>query len=339
MKNTAKSANLRAIGDLRYEDIPLQPCGDDEVLVAVKSCGICGSDISRVYTKGTYHFPTVIGHEFSGKVVHDPKGKLENAHVVIFPLLPCFKCKNCEEKSYATCENYDYYGSRRNGGMTEYIAVKRWNVLVMPNSLSFDEGAMCEPVSVARHATLKLEITKGDSVLISGAGPIGIIAGRWAKLFGAKDVYYVDIDKRKIDFAETLGFSEYKSGITVDCAIEGTGFSDALETCLAAVKPHGRAVFMGNPAGEITMSQNTYWYILRKELKISGTWNSSYNDIQNDWKESISAMADGKIDVKPLITHKFPLEKCNVAFEMMKNREEFYNKVILNMNEEKNEND
>lgn len=215
--------------------------------------------------------------------------------------------------------------------MTEYIAVKRWNLVKMPSGLSYDEGAMCEPVSVARHAAGKLNISKGESVFISGAGPIGLIAGQLAVLFGAKKVYYTDIDKRKLEFAKTLGFYEWENGTVTDCALEGTGYSDALQKCLETVKPHGRMVLMGNPAGEVTMSQNTYWQILRKELCINGTWNSSYNDVVNDWHESITAMADGKLNVKPLITHKFPLSECNTAFKMMKNKTEFYNKVILNM--------
>ena len=159
----------------------------------------------------------------------------------------------------------------------------------------------------------KLEISKGETLFISGAGPIGLIAGQWAVLFGAKRVYYTDIDKRKLEFAKALGFYEYESGIAADCALEGTGYSDALQKCLEAVK-------------------NTYWHILRKELCINGTWNSSYNDTVNDWRESIKAMSDGRLNVKALITHKFPLSECNAAFEMMKNKTEFYNKVILNMN-------
>lgn len=339
MKKTVKSANLYALNDLRYEDTSLMECKCDEVLVEIRSCGICGSDISRVYTKGTYHFPTIIGHEFSGKVVYDPEDKLFGKKVVVFPLLPCFECESCKVGSYATCENYDYYGSRRDGGMTEYLAVKRWNVLVLPDNLKFDEGAMCEPVSVARHAVLRLDIKKGDNIFISGAGPIGIIAGQWAKMFGAENIYYIDVDKRKIEFAKSMGFFEYEDGIGIDCFIEGTGYSDALKKCLEVIKPHGCAVFMGNPAGDINLSQSTYWHILRKELKISGTWNSSYNDMENDWKESLKAMSEGKINVKPLITHKYPLSECNVAFEMMKNKTEFYNKVILNMNEESEMND
>ena len=331
---TTKCANLYAINDLRYEDMAFPTCGEDEVLLQVKSCGICGSDLPRVYSKGTYHFPTVIGHEFSGKVVCDPRGEFTEKNVVVFPLLPCFRCKSCAEGSYATCESYDYYGSRRDGGMTEYLAVKRWNLLLMPDGLSYDEWAMCEPISVARHAILKLNIGQGDTVFISGAGPIGLIAGQWAKLFGAKAVYYIDIDESKLDFAKKLGFYEYREGIVTDCALEGTGHESGLAACLEAVKPHGRMVLMGNPAGNVTLTQKTYWHILRKELLISGTWNSSYNNIQNDWKESLAALASGKIDVKPLITHKFPLSECSKAFEMMRDRKEFYNKVILNLNEE-----
>lgn len=328
---TMRCANLHGINDLRYEDIPMPESGQDEVLVEVKSCGICGSDIPRVYTKGTYHFPTVIGHEFAGRVVWDPQKEYEGQKMAVFPLLPCFHCKSCEEGNYATCENYDYYGSRRNGGMSEYIAVKRWNLLRVPESVSYNEAAMCEPVSVARHAICKLNIKEGDNLLISGAGPIGILAGQWAKSFGAGQVYYFDIDERKIELAKQLGFARYQEGQNINCVLEGTGYSDALAKCLAAVEPSGRMVLMGNPAGEMTLSQNTYWYILRKELTVYGTWNSSYNDRQNDWEESLKAMADGRINVKPLITHAYPLEACKHAFEMMKNKTEFFCKVMLTM--------
>ena len=333
MNKNVFAANLHAVGDLRYEQVPLAKCKNDEVLVNIKSCGICGSDISRVFSKGTYNFPTIIGHEFSGEVSYDPKGELAGKKVVVFPLLPCFQCESCKEKNYATCQSYNYYGSRCDGGMSETLPVKRWNLVELPDNLSFDEGAMCEPVSVARHATLKLDIQKDDDVLITGAGPIGIIAGQWAKLMGAKDIYYIDIDSEKIEFARKMGFFAYDKGIIVDCFIEGTGFSDALAKGLEAIKPQGKVVLMGNPGKEITLEQNSYWHILRKELSIRGTWNSSFNDIQNDWRESLIAMAEGKINVKPLITHKYPLERCNEAFLMMKNKVEFYSKVILNMNE------
>lgn len=332
MKDFVKAANLYAVNDLRYEDIPLPEKSGDEVLVEVKSCGICGSDVSRVFSKGTYSYPTVIGHEFAGKVVCDETGELLNKKVVIFPLLPCFECENCKTENYATCKQYDYYGSRRDGGMSEYIWVKRWNILVMDEELTYDEGAMCEPVSVARHAVCKLNIQKGETFFVSGAGPIGLIAGMWAKLFGAEQVYYTDIDERKIKFAEKLGFSEYKDGISIDCVLEGTGHQSGVKKCLEVVKSQGRCVFMGNPDGDVLMERDTYWQILRKELKIFGTWNSSYSENQNDWKESIKAMSEKKIDVRPLITHKFDLADCNKAFETIKDKKEFCVKAMLNMN-------
>lgn len=334
MKKSIKVANLHGINDLRYENIELAKKNGDEVLVEVKSCGICGSDIPRVFQKGTYNFPTVIGHEFAGKVVYDEKEELTNKKVAVFPLLPCFKCENCKKENYATCENYDYYGSRRNGGMSEYIWVKRWNVVVMEEALDYDEGAMCEPVSVAHHAVEKLDVKEGETLFVSGAGPIGLIVGMWAKLFGAKEVYYFDIDERKIDFAKKLGFSKYENGILVDCVLEGTGHQSGIEKCLDVVKSQGKCVFMGNPSDDVFLKRDTYWQILRKELKISGTWNSSYNEIKNDWKESLKAMAEKKINVKPLITQKFSLEDCNKAFETIKNKKEFCVKVMLNMNEE-----
>ena len=331
-----KCANLHAINDLRYEELPMPQCNEDEVLVQVKNCGICGSDVPRVYTKGTYSFPLVIGHEFAGKVVMDPTGELTGKKVAVFPLLPCFSCDSCKAENYATCENYDYYGSRRNGGMSEYIAVKRWNLLEVADHVSYQEAAMCEPASVARHAVSKLNIKEGENLLVSGAGPIGILVGQWAKAFGAKDVYYFDVDDRKIDFCKKLGFREYENGVQIHCVLEGTGFADALSKCLEAIVPGGRMVLMGNPAKEVCLSQNTYWHILRNELTVYGTWNSSYNPRQNDWVESLKAMAEGLIDVKSLITHVFPLAECNKAFEMMKNREAFFNKVMLEIGGEEN---
>jgi len=329
-----KCANLHAINDLRFEETDRPVCASDEVLVRVKSCGICGSDVPRVFTKGTYHFPTIIGHEFSGIVAEDSEGKLVGKRVAVFPLLPCFSCESCKTENYAACVDYDYYGSRRDGGMAEYIAVKRWNLVELPDNISYDEGAMCEPISVGRHAVMKLNIQKGENLLISGAGPIGIIAGQWAKSMGAGDVYYFDIDSRKIEFAKTLDFKEYEEGVKIDCVIEGTGHSGAIERCLAAIKPFGKIVLMGNPAGDVTFSQKTYWYILRKELTVLGTWNSSYAERNNDWKESVAALSGGKLAVKALITHKYPIERCNEAFSLMAERKEFFNKVMLSVSEE-----
>ena len=337
MKKTNYVANLYEIGDLRYEERAIPTPLDDEVLVKIRACGVCGSDLGRVFTSGTYHFPTVIGHEFAGEVIEDPKGEWTGKRVAVFPLLPCFSCDSCKAEEYATCKSYDYYGSRRDGGMSEYLAVKRWNLLALPDGVSFEAGAMCEPISVARHAVRKLGIEAGDRVLITGAGPIGVIAGQWARAMGAKAVYYIDIDEEKLTAAQAFGFEKHTEGCHIDCAIEGTGASSALEAALAAVKPFGRVVLMGNPSREVTLSQKGYWHVLRKELSLRGTWNSSFGETENDWRASLSALAEGKLDVLPLISHRFPLAKVNEAFALMKEKRERYHKVMLVMEDKEND--
>ena len=332
-KNAMKALNLHGVGDLRLDEMPLPACDEDEVLVKIGSCGVCGSDLPRVYTKGTYHFPTVIGHECAGTVVHDPRGELTGVRAAIFPLLPCFTCEACQREAYALCANYDYYGSRRDGGMAEYLAVKRWNLLPLPEGVSMDAGAMCEPAAVARHAVRKLGDVNSKHLLISGAGPIGLLVAMWARSEGVGRVSFFDLDEAKVQFAVEMGFSAYVDGEAVDLAIEGTGASGAMVRCLDALCAGGRMVLMGNPIGAMDLSQADYWKILRKELVLCGTWNSSYAEQENDWREALAAMSDGRIQPELLISHRVLLEKGIEALEMMKNRTETYRKVMLNMGE------
>ncbi len=329
MDKKMAALSLFAVGDLRLIETEIPTCKEDEVLVKIKNCGICGSDIGRVFKNGTYHFPTIPGHEFAGEVVFDPNGDLNGKRMVVFPLLPCFKCEMCKKGMYAQCSSYDYYGSRRDGAFAEYIAVKKFNLLEIPENVSFEEGAMCEPVSVALHAVKKAGIKRGDTVLISGAGPIGLIAGQWARMFGAEKVLMFDIDSEKIEFCKKNGFYEYKENDEFHIAIEGTGAGNALARIIEGISASGKIVLMGNPAREVSLSPKNYQQILRKELRLEGTWNSSYSDVQNDWKESLAAMADGKLNLKPLITHRVSLSECGAMLEKMRDKKEFYCKVMI----------
>ncbi len=322
-----KCLNLHAVGDICLDEKEIPELLCDEVLVKVKCCGVCGSDIGRVYSHGTYHFPTVIGHEFSGEVVEDKSGEYTGKRVTVFPLLPCFSCDMCKSENYAQCRSYDYYGSRRDGGFSEYIAVKKWNLTELPDHVSFEEGAMCEPTSVALHAVKKLGDLTGKTVLITGAGPIGIISGFWARKFGADKIYYIDIDTQKIEFAEKFGFEEH-DGREVDVCIEGTGAASAVAMAIASVKAFGKIVLMGNPGGDVSLSAKDYQNILRKELSLLGTWNSARGDTVNDWREALSAMDCGDLPIRELITHRVSLENCISALEMMHEHREFYCKVV-----------
>lgn len=340
-----KACVLHAIGDLRYEEVKTPVPGSGEVLLKIKASGICGSDIQRVFEKGTYRFPTVPGHEFAGEVVGAADGldpSLIGRRAAVFPMLPCMRCECCSVGEYAQCKNYDYYGSRRDGGFAEYSAVKAWNLVFIPPSLSYEEAAMCEPAAVAIHALSQSGLAFGETLAVYGAGTIGVMIAKIARAAGAAKIILVDKDKKKLEFAKTLGF-EYlvcdpendpaaeifrmTDNRGADVTVEGTGVSRALENCFRSAAPFGRVVLMGNPVGDMYAGQKAYWEILRKQLTLKGTWNSSYNGMRNDWKKAVEALA--KLNFKELITHTFDLSGCKKAFETVKDPNEFTVKVMF----------
>jgi len=325
---------LEAIGELQLRRVPKPVPGKGEVLLKVAACGVCGSDIPRIYEKGTYTFPTIPGHEFSGRV----------EAAAVFPLLPCRACPSCEIGSYATCSSYDYKGSRSDGAFAEYVCVPEWNLILAPDGLSGEELAMAEPAAVAVHALRRGGLDIGDNVLISGAGPIGLMLAQWARAWGASRVLLADVDDRKLAFARDNGFEdvvnpslqdlqawtlEQTGGAGVDLAVEGAGHPASWENCLRAARPGGRVVLMGNPSGPMGLTQNGYWEMLRKQLTVVGTWNSDYAEFpKNEWKLAVQAMAEGKLSVRPLITHPVAFDELGEAIGMMRNRASFFNKVM-----------
>lgn len=338
-----KAARLHAIGDLRVESVPVPQVADGEALVQIAYSGICGSDISRVLTKGTYSFPTIPGHEFSGTVVDCPSDPTRvGDRVAVFPLIPCGDCAMCAVGEYAACANYDYYGSRRDGGFGAYQSVRLENLIALPDNVSLEAGAMVEPAAVAVHAIAAAPIQLGDSVAVVGAGPIGLMAAQLAAARGA-EVYLVDLDRRKLELAEAHGWArgvlageqdaaEAIRGATgggVHVAIEAAGVSSTLATCLRGVRPFGHVVLLGNPAGAMNLQQDDYWQILRKQLTCVGVWNSSHNPVRDDWRVAVEAMARGDLDPEPLITHRFQLDQANEAFRVAVDHDELSIKIMF----------
>ena len=344
-----KALVLHGPGDLRYEeDVPMPEPAADEVLLKVLAAGICGSDIPRVFTKGVKHYPMIIGHEFSGEVVavgEDADPRLAGSRAAVFPLLPCFSCAACEKKNYASCSNYDYYGSRRDGAFAEYIAVKDWNLMLLPDNVSAMTAAMMEPCAVAVHALGKSGVKRGDSVCIFGAGAIGLILAKLADLQGAERVILLDIDDAKLEFARGQGFRHVfnnrgdsyleevfalTGGQGPDICIDAAGVPATVAGCLKAVRAAGTVVLMGNPSGDILLNQDDYWAILRKQLTLKGTWNSDYGKgVNNDWDRALKYLSSGKLDISGLVTHTFALEDGVDAFRMIRDRSAFNIKVLF----------
>ena len=349
-----KACVLHGVADLRYEEVPTPSPRFGEVLVEVKACGVCGSDIPRVFSKGTYRFPTIPGHEFSGVVAAaGPAGtgaSLIGRPVTVFPLIPCRKCAACETGAFAQCADYDYLGSRSDGAFAEYVRVPEWNLVPLPDGVTFEEAAMTEPCAVALHAVRQAAIEPGDTVLIMGAGPVGLMVAMWARIDGAGRVLLADIDDAKLEFAQRLGFDrtfnparsgnvatwvQDTSAPGADVAIDAAGSAPAVEACLASARNFGRVVLLGNPAGDMKFSQDAYWSILRKELVIRGTWNSTRTQLRgNEWQIALDFIAARRLPLNGLITHRVSLEKLPDALQMMSDKRTFFNKVMFAKNGE-----
>lgn len=330
-----KAYVLHGIGDLRYEDRPLPEIRPGWALVKVLAAGICSSDIPRIFEKGTYHFPTIPGHEFSGRVeqVADAgDSQWIGKRVGVFPLIPCKKCASCEKGQYETCSNYDYIGSRRDGGFAEYVAVPVWNLIELPETVSDVQGALLEPAAVALHAVRRAQIFPGASVCVVGSGAIGLLAGQWAKILGAERVAVKGRSEAKKQIVQQCGLeyaADFRAGEEFDCVIEAVGSAQALEESLLLTAPGGRLVLMGNPDGPRTLSQDLYWRILRKQLTLIGTWNSSYGNDNSDWMEAVQTMANGDLQTDAVVTHILGNTELMRGLAIMHSCSEFYCKVVV----------
>ena len=344
-----KAAVLHAIGDLRVEQIATPTPGPGEILVRIGSCGICGSDVPRVFTKGTYHFPTVCGHEFAGTVAATGAGATlaVGTPVTVFPLLWCGKCPECERGEYARCDDYDYLGSRSDGGFAEYVVAPQKNCLPLPTGVSLEEGAMTEPAAVALHAVKRSGLKAGEAVAVFGAGPIGLLVAQWARALGAARVMVFDIAPRNLELARTLGFTEVfdskakdpvkqveelTNGRGVDVTLEAAGVPVTFTAAVASAGAGGRVVMLGNPSGDVTLPAKLISQMMRRELALVGTWNSSYSasGLPDDWRTVLAAVASGSVKLKPLITHRFGLDDTLAGMNVMKDRREFVAKVLIN---------
>lgn len=338
---------LHAVGDLRCGDVADPFPGAGEALIRVGACGVCGSDVPRVFEKGTYSFPTIPGHEFSGTVVATGarvEGGWTGRRVAVFPLVPCRACAACAEGAWAQCAAYGYLGSRSDGAFAEYVKAPVWNLLPVPDGVPLEAAALVEPAAVAAHALLRGGMRPGDAVLIQGAGPIGLLVALWARAWGAGRVMLTDVDLPRLRFARGLEFQDLLDPATGDVAawtrqktggrgadlvVEASGSAAALEQAPGCARNFGTVVLLGNPAGAMALSQEAYWAVLRRELTVVGAWNSVYASAGRDeWKLALDAMAAGRLPVERLITHRVPLEKLPGHLEMLRDRTGFACKVM-----------
>ena len=178
------------------------------LLFKVKAAGVCGSDIPHVYKTGTYHYPLIPGHEFSGIVAEIGENVSTSwlgKRGGVFPLIPCKRCAPCKERKYELCEDHNYLGSRTNVGFAEYVKGPVWNLLELPDDVSFEQAAMLEPMAVAVHAIRQSKVTLGNTVAVCGLGTIGLFVVMFLHEVGCREIYAIGNKKLQLKVAEQLG--------------------------------------------------------------------------------------------------------------------------------------
>lgn len=342
-----KALNLHGVNNLIYEDVPAPVPGEGEVLLKIRACGICSSDEDRVLHTGTYHFPTIPGHEFAGQIVQTGEGvdkKYLGRKASVFPLLPCRKCTACSMGEYAMCTDYKYFGSRNDGGFAEYLAVPVWNLVLLDESVDYKVGALMEPAAVAHHAVRIGAISKGQKVAIIGTGTIGILIAVFCKLQGA-DVYVCGRRKESLENVKNLGLNaidthelhsainEVTNGERMDVVFEAVGSNESMESAIMSTRSAGIVVAVGNPKEDFKLSRDVYWKVLRWQLQIRGTWNSDYSDKKNDWKIVAEMMAEHEFPFEKLITETYSLSEYEKAFAHLTDRTKSKTKLMFVMEE------
>jgi L-iditol 2-dehydrogenase len=340
---------LHGIDDFRYEQVNEPELKEDEVFVEVKAVGICGSDIPRVYKTGTYSFPLIPGHEFSG-VVKKTGALVDESwngkSVGVFPLIPCRKCIPCQNKKYELCRNYSYIGSRRNGAFSEYVAVPAVNLLELPSGVSFKEAAMLEPMAVAVHAIRRVMPKESDTVIVCGLGTIGMLLLMFLMEMGIKNILAAGNKASQKATVLQLGLNEENycdscSENMVDWIMKHTdnagaavffecvGKNETVEQSLKCMAPSGRICMVGNPYSDMVLKKDVYWKILRNQLVVTGSWNSSFTgDKDDDWHYCLKRLEQGKIAPADFISHEYDLKDIDKGFHIMRDKAEDYIKIM-----------
>ncbi len=336
-----RAAVLHTPGDIRVESVPEPKATVGNVVVKVAAVGVCGSDLPRMLTKGAHRMPLICGHEFSGHVVDVGSGVTGYATgdlVTIPPLIPCNRCSQCLRGSFSRCEDYDYFGSRRDGAYAEFVEVPVSNLLKVPAGLDPAAAAMCDPAAIALHAVWNAGgLTVGKRGGVVGCGPIGLFAIQWLRLLGARDVVAVDISEKKLAMAREAGATHTFLGtdavppeLLCDVVIEAGGNSATIGRAITMTGPGGHAAFIGIPTSDVALENKTFQHFLRQEISLHGSWNSFGEPFPGDqWTVSLDRLASGDLKWQFMITHDLDLDALPKTFASFGDPSILFSKVLF----------
>src|SRR5271167_1609412 len=345
---TMTAAVYRGVNDVRLETVPVPKIGADEILVRVHTCGICGTDLKKIAT-GSHSAPRIFGHETTGAVAAIGENVTEfhiGDRVMVFHHIPCGKCYYCQHKVFAQCPTYKKVGATAGyepsgGGFAEYVRVMEWivrkGVIRIPDGVSFEQASFIEPINTCMKAIDTLGLKAGETVLVIGQGPIGIVLAVLARRCGAR-VITSDLFPQRHTIAKTFGLNESIDASTSDTVkvvkgiTEGRG-ADAVILAVAgnglirpamdSTRPGGRVLlFAQTQHGEATIDPAA---VCVDEKSLLGSYSASV-DLQ---EESARFVLSGEIDLERLISHRFPLGESVEALQLAAHPKPDSMKVVI----------
>jgi len=321
-----RQAVMTAPGVIEFRDVPKPVPGPGEILLRIQRIGICGSDIHVNHGKHPFtRYPVVQGHEFSGVIEETGPSAgnfVSGTKVTARPQVVCGKCKPCRRGDYNICDVLKVEGFQAPGCAQDYFITRPEKLVPLPDSLSFEEGAMVEPVAVAVHATWKAGDLSGKNVVVMGAGTIGNLTAQAAKSRGARKVLIIDYSEYRLNAARDAGCDEISNasvetiaeaarrafgeeGFSV--AFEAAGAEDAMAAAVAGIEKGGRIVALGvfGDKPRIDMS-----IVGDRELELIGTLMYKHED----YLKAVELIRSGKIQTRSLVTKHFPFENYADAY-------------------------
>lgn len=338
-----RQARLVEPEKLILEEVETPDFNEGQVLIKVKRIGVCGSDIHAYYDKHPYiSCPIVQGHEFSGEIAsigEKVKGLSEGDKVTVMPQLVCGECYPCTHGNYHICNDLKVIGCQADGAAREFIPVDHKLVVKLPEGMSFDHGAMVEPVAVGVHAVKRLGDVRGMNLLILGAGPIGNLTAQSAKGLGAGSVLITDISDYRLEVARNCGidFAVNVSFENLDTKVEehfGCDGTDAIVECVGVEETITVAIHLARKGTDIVVvgvfgdkPSVDIGLIQDKELRLIGTL--MYN--AEDYRVAIDLIQSRKIDLEPLISQHFAFEDYPQAFAYIEKHQDEMMKVLIDL--------
>jgi len=336
------AAVLEEVRKLSSRQVPDPGPGPGQVLIKIRACGVCGTDLKLYRGDYSARVPVILGHEFAGEVAaigEGVEGIAVGDPVVVDPNESCGKCEWCRTARPTFCREIAGYGVFRDGGFAEMCVVGERSVYRIPTSLAFEEAAFCEPVSCVVHCISRACIEPGDSVLVIGAGPTGLIMTQMARLAGANPLIVAGRSRWKLGLAERLGATHavesgdddqlerqvrnITGGRGADIVIEAVGTPETVRLAIRLASRGGRVVIFGF-SPENALATFSPFEVLSRELTILGSWVNPYT-----FQRAVDLLASGALDVKSLISRRVPVGGVLDAIRCLEEKPEGFVKAVV----------